>query len=257
MMQTRPMADATLKRGAWPCRTGDPMLKFLPIILAALYALAMWKFSVIRIKRELDETSVQLDDPTLEAMTKRLGRAVDVAHLRANVVDTPAFNGLAAPDGRIFITRGVLDRYRRGHISADEVGSIIAHELGHVALGHHKRRFMDWTGQNAARMALAMVLNRVAPGLGVWIANAAVSLLAARLSRRDEFEADAFAAALMRRAGMKIEAQSSLLRKLEKLAPGSGGAGTVAWLMSHPPTDKRVEAIARLHDRWDGAPAKV
>ena len=44
------------------------------------------------------------------------------------------------------------------------------------------------------RMALATVLNRFLPGLGVLIAGALTTLLAARLSRQDEFEADAYAA---------------------------------------------------------------
>lgn len=224
------------------------MLRFLPILLIAAFALLQWRYSVRRIKRELDAHSAPLDDPTLEAVTKRLGRAVDVPHLRANVTPTDTFNGLAAPDGRIFITRGVVDRYRRGDISADEVGSIIAHELGHVALGHSKRRMMDWTGQNAARVALSMVMNRIIPGIGIWIANGLISLLAARLSRRDEFEADAYAAALMRRAGVDPQAQSSLLKKLEKMSPTNGGA---AWLMSHPPIKRRVKAIEDLHDKWD------
>jgi putative metalloprotease len=224
------------------------MLRALPILLIIAFALLQWRFSARRTKRELDATSTPLDDPTLEAVTKRLGRAVDLPHLRANVVQMDAFNGLAAPDGRIFITSGVVDRYRRGEISADEVGSIIAHELGHVALGHSKRRMMDWTGQNAARVALSMVLNRFIPGVGVWIANMLISLLAARLSRRDEFEADAYAAALMRRAKVDPTAQTSLLRKLEKMNPGQGGA---AWLMSHPAIKQRVNAIDTLHEGWD------
>ena len=224
------------------------MLRFLPILLIAGFALLQWRYSVRRMKRELDQHALPLDDPTLEAVTRRLGRAVDLPHLRANVVPNDAFNGLAAPDGRIFITSGVVDRYRRDEISADEVGSIIAHELGHVALGHSKRRMMDWTGQNAARVALSMVLNRVVPGVGVWIANILISLLAARLSRRDEFQADAYGAALMRRAGVDPEAQATLLRKLERMAPTQAGA---AWLMSHPPIDQRVKAIENLHRGWD------
>jgi putative metalloprotease len=224
------------------------MLKFLPILLLIGFTMLQWRFSVRRTKRELDATSTLLDDPLLEAVTKRIGRAVDVPHLRANVVANEAFNGLAAPDGRIFITSGVVDRYKRGEISADEVGSIVAHELGHVALGHSKRRMMDWTGQNAARLALSMVINRFLPGVGIWIANILISLLAARLSRRDEFEADAYAAALMRRARIDVHAQTSLLRKLKKMHPRQGGA---AWLMSHPPIDQRVRAIDDLHQSWD------
>jgi len=43
---------------------------------------------------------------------------------------------------------------------AAELASVIAHELGHVALGHSRRRMIDFSGQNAMRTALAMVLDQ-------------------------------------------------------------------------------------------------
>ena len=85
-------------------------------------------------------------------------------------------NGLAAPDGRIFLTRGFYEKYRRGEVTAEELASVIAHELGHVALGHTRRRMIDFSGQNAIRVALASVLGRILPGLGVWIANMLTTL---------------------------------------------------------------------------------
>ncbi|NIL97560.1 MAG: M48 family metalloprotease, partial [Planctomycetales bacterium] len=79
-------------------------------------------------------------------------------------------NGLAAPDGRIFITRGFFNKYRAGEVTADELASVIAHELGHVALGHTRRRMIDFSGQNALRTALGMILSRLLPGFGVYVA---------------------------------------------------------------------------------------
>ncbi len=223
------------------------MLKLLPILALVGFALAQWWFSTWRLKRELAERSAPLDHPELEAEVRRLGRAVGIGHLRALVYDVQMFNGLAAPDGRVFVTRGVLEAHRRGEVSTPEVASIVAHELGHVALGHSRRRMLDWTGQSAARWALAVVLGRFLPGIGPWIASWLASLLAARLSRQDEYEADAYAAALMRKAGVEPEAQASLLRKLDRMAPQGA---RIAWLMSHPPSRDRVAAIEALHDGW-------
>jgi hypothetical protein len=45
------------------------MLKFTPILLAILYALAMYRFSVWRTKRELDARSTELADPLLKVLT--------------------------------------------------------------------------------------------------------------------------------------------------------------------------------------------
>ena len=116
---------------------------------------------------------------------------------------------------------------------------------------------VDWTGQNAARVVLGALLGRLIPFIGPWIAVMLTQLVSARLSRRDEFEADAFAAALMRKAGLDAGAQTSLLGKLEKMTPrGSGG---FAWLMSHPPAKTRIAAIERLQAEWDrgGRPPAV
>ena len=54
------------------------MLKFTPILLAILYALAMYHFSVWRTKRELDARSTELADPRLKALTDRLAAALDL-----------------------------------------------------------------------------------------------------------------------------------------------------------------------------------
>ena len=43
-------------------------------------------------------------------MLERLGRAMDLPPIRAHVYEIAPVNGLAAPDGRIFLTRGFLDR---------------------------------------------------------------------------------------------------------------------------------------------------
>ncbi len=140
------------------------MLKFTPILLAILYALAMYRFSAWRTARELDAKSTELADPMLKTLTDRMAAALDLPRIRVHIYEIEPVNGLAAPDGRIFITRGFFKKYRAGEVSADEMASVIAHELGHVALGHSRRRMIDFSGQNALRTALAMVLQPVPAG---------------------------------------------------------------------------------------------
>ena len=225
------------------------MLKFTPILLAVLYALVVYKFSVWNTKAELDRRSAELADPGLRRLTERLARAQGVEKITVYLYDIPQINGLAAPDGRIFITRGFFDRYRSGAVTAEELASVIAHEMGHVALGHTRRRWIDFSGQNAVRTALALFLSRFLPGIGVLIANFLTALVAARLSRDDEYAADAYATALMLKAGLGSEPQKSMFRKLDALAGGRGGAAP-AWMLSHPRTDQRIAAIEANERRW-------
>ena len=225
------------------------MIKFTPILLAVLYALVMYRFSMWRTARELDAKSSELADPVLKRLTDRMAGALEIPRIKVHLYEIEPVNGLAAPDGRIFITRGFFNKYRAGEVSAEEMASVIAHELGHVALGHSRRRMIDFSGQNALRTALAMVLTRFIPGLGGYIANFLTSILAARLSRSDEYEADAYASALLVKAGIGIEAQISLFSKLDALTASRGGA-VPAWLLSHPKTKERVSAIQANEVKW-------
>ena len=225
------------------------MLKLTPILLAVGYGLVMYLFSSWRTKRELDARSSELADRPIMAITDKFAKELGVERIRVNLYEVEAVNGLAAPDGRIFITRGFYNRYKAGEVSAEEIASVIAHELGHVALGHSRRRMIDFSGQNAIRAVLAGVLGRFIPGIGPWIAGMVASLLAARLSRQDEYEADAYASALLVSAGIGIAPQISLFEKLEGLA-GLKGGGAPAWLMSHPKTAERISAIEALEARW-------
>lgn len=225
------------------------MLKFTPILLAILYGVVLYRFSAWRTSKELDAKSTELADPLLRNLTDRMAAALGIERIRVHIYEIEPVNGLAAPDGRIFITRGFFRKYREGLVRADEMASVIAHELGHVALGHSRRRMIDFSGQNALRVGLAMILSRILPGIGVYIANMLTTLVAARLSRSDEYEADAYASALLVKAGIGTDPQKALFGKLEKLT-ASGSGAMPAWLMSHPKTADRIAAIERLEAGW-------
>jgi putative metalloprotease len=225
------------------------MFKFVLLLLPVLYSLAMYRFSAARTARELDQNSTELIDPTLRALTDKMAAALDLPRIKVHLYEIEPVNGLAAPDGRIFITRGFYRKFQNGEVSGEELASVIAHELGHVALGHSRRRMIDFSGQNALRTALAMVLSRFIPGVGAMIANTLTTLLAARLSRGDEYEADEYAAALLTKSGIGTAPQKALFHKLEALTKGAGN-GTPAWLLSHPKTKERIKAIEALETKW-------
>lgn len=225
------------------------MTLWLPLALAVLYAIVSMRFSVWRTQKMLDAQSRPLRDPDLERLTARMAAALDVPEIRVNVFDVDPVNGLAAPDGRIFLTRGFLQKYRQGMVTDTEMASVIAHELGHISLGHMRRRMIDFTGHNAVFFLLTAFLSRFLPIIGVWIANLISTALMARLSRRDEFEADAYASALLIKAGIGTGPQKSLFRKLEALTQNRA-EGIPAWLLSHPRAEERIAAIEANEARW-------
>lgn len=225
------------------------MLKLTPILIAILYGIVMYRVSAWRTAKMLDAQSTELADPILKVLTDRMARALDVEKVRVHIYEIEPINGLAIPDGRIFITRGFYNKFRAGEVTGDEMASVIAHELGHVALGHTRRRMIDFSGQNAVRTALMMVLSRIIPGVGALIANALAGLLAARMSRDDEYEADAYASALLTKAGIGTEPQKSLFLKLEALTKTNSGA-MPAWFLSHPKPQERIAAIEKNEAKW-------
>ncbi len=225
------------------------MLRLVPFILPVILAFAMYHFSAWRTRGLLEAESKPLDDPRLLSVVGRMADALDLPAVRVKVYDVEPVNGLAAPDGQIYLTRGFVDRYRSGLVTAEEMGSVIAHELGHVALGHTRRRMIDVTGQNAVFVVLAATLGRFIPFVGIYVARFLANALAAGLSRRDEHEADAYASALLVKAGIGTAAQKSLFRKLDLLT-GANGAATPQWLRSHPKTAERIAAIEAREARW-------
>ncbi len=226
------------------------MIKAPALLIALGYGLVLWLFSSWRLKRQMDETSTPLRDPGMDEVLRPMADVLEVERIAVHVHEVEPINGMAAPDGRIFITRGFLRKYEAGEVTAQELASVVAHELGHVALGHSRRRLIDFSGQNAIRVVLAGVLGRFLPGIGPWVANTLASMVAARLSRQDEYEADAYASALLVSAGIGTEPQKDMFRKLEQLS-GMKGRGAPAWLMSHPKSAERIAAIEANEMRWN------
>ncbi len=225
------------------------MTKLLPILLPLLLAYAMYRLSAWQTGKHLDRESRPLRDPRLESVMARMAQALEVPRIAVHVYDVEPVNGLAAPDGRIFLTRGFIDRYRQGIVTAEEIASVVAHELGHVALGHTKRRMIDVTGQNAVFLLIATLLSRFIPVIGVFIASYITSILGAGLSRKDENEADAYASALLVKAGIGTAPQKSLFTKLDRLT-GAKGVDIPQWLRSHPKTEERIAAIEAREAQW-------
>ena len=225
------------------------MIKFIPIILPLVYGLVMFRLSAWQLNRTLKRQSSLLADRQLLRPIQLLANALDLESISVSIYEIEPVNGLAAPDGRIFITRGFYDKFTAGEVTEDELASVIAHELGHVALGHSKRRMIDFSGQNALRMALGTLLSRILPGIGGILANLLSNLLMARLSRSDEFEADEYASALMMKSGIGVEHQISMFEKLEQLS-GNNANLQPAWLLSHPKTMQRIKKIQENETKW-------
>jgi len=228
------------------------MIRLLaPFVLLILIAWGSVRLSIGRTRRALDARAQLLVDPALDVELRKLADALGIGRITLRVLPDDSVNGFADADGRIYLTQGFLAARARAEVSDAELASVVAHELGHVAQGHMRRRMIDVAGHNVVLGVAAMLVQRLVPVIGPWLVHHAGAALMARLSRRDEFEADAWAAALLIKAGIGTAPQKSLLSRLGGLAGGGDeGVGGPAWLRSHPPAMERIRAIEANEARW-------
>lgn len=219
------------------------LFKLLPILAMLGWAWYTMRSSEKGLLSDLDRKSTPLDSGPLLSALQRFRMSMGVDDIRVAIYEQDAINGLAAPDGRIVLTRGLFDRYRNGDFTASELAAVIAHEIGHVALGHIDRRKNAWRVEMAAKAAAGVFVPRMLSGIIGAAVRYVSRALHMGLSRRDEYEADAFAVALMQRSGFDPRASVTLLEKLDRM--GDGRSAPIAWLSSHPPNDKRIAAVER------------
>ncbi|MFE3835645.1 M48 family metallopeptidase [Pseudogemmobacter sonorensis] len=228
-----------------------PMI-LIPLAMALISAILITRFNLWKTRQDLTARSRPLNDPQILLQADRLARALDLPRIEVLELDDPEINGFADADGRVFLTRGFVRRHHFGHVSAEELASVIAHELGHVAHGHVKKRMRDATGHTAAQMMSNMLIARFLPFIGPWITARIAETLMALQSREHEYQADAWASALLIRSGIGTGPQKSLFRKLDQLVGRSGADGIPDWMRSHPRTEDRIKAIEANEARWLG-----
>lgn len=228
--------------------------KLFPFLFAAGAMVIWWLVASWQSGSALRRQSRPLQNDQLDALTGRLAEAAGVPRVQVRLLDSPAPNGLATPRGEIYLTSGLFKHYQSGRLTGPEIASVVAHELGHLALGHTKRRVVDVAGAQIAHFVLGGLLSRIIPGLGILLARYLSSLFVAALSRKDEFEADAYATALMIKSGFGEGPQIAMLEKLRSILPRDAVApGGTSWLSSHPAVEERTDAIRQNAARWNGA----
>lgn len=218
------------------------LLKLLPFFLLGFL---LWRMVTAqeRTTRALMRNSTPLSDWEILQPVQAFAKVLEVKGFEVRILEMEQVNGVALPGGEIFISRGLYDKFLGHEVSRDEVAAVIAHEVGHVALGHHKRRLRAWRTETAALAVLWFLMSRLMMGWIGLLAVLGLNLYRSQLSQRDEFEADVFSAQLMSKAGLDASAIIQLLEKLDGWSGGAGPTGPIRWMMSHPSTDERIAHV--------------
>jgi len=172
----------------------------------------------------------------LTDITNRLVMATDRPDesYRVTILNSPVVNAFALPNGRLYVTRGLLALAN----DTSEVAAVLSHEIAHVTLRHASQR-----NEMQARSALIKrvtedVLND-AEQAAVVQSQARSSL--ANFSRSQELEADQTGVKVLARAGFDPYGAPRFLTALDRSAGSSRGDSSSAEMMaSHPSTSERI-----------------
>jgi predicted Zn-dependent protease len=183
-----------------------------------------------------DSARVQAE---IENIVDRLVAASERPDLKyqVTVLNSPAINAFALPNGQLYITRGLIA------LASDkaELASVLAHEMGHVIARHAAIR--EEQAKQAA--VIAHVVNDVLsdPQTGA-LALAKAKLTIAAFSRAQEFEADGIGVGMSARAGFDPFGASRILTGMQRNAEvktASTDPRALDFLSSHPATPERVQ----------------
>jgi predicted Zn-dependent protease len=194
-------------------------------------------------------------DPKLERYVSEVGnRVLATSHLRRpgieeqirntpvtfNILDSPIINAMALPGGYIYVTRGML-----AHLNnEDQLASVLAHEIGHVAARHAARQ--AWQQQIGQGLLLGGALLGQVAGLPAQdilnLGGMAAQMLFLRYSREDELEADKLSAEYASLAGYDPRTVIPFFQTLNRIQEKEG-QGMPNFLSTHPNPGDRIQRI--------------
>ncbi|MCL4116023.1 UNVERIFIED_CONTAM: hypothetical protein GTU68_044524 [Idotea baltica] len=156
------------------------------------------------------------------------------------VVDVNAF---ATPDGSVRVMAGLMDL-----MTDDEILSVIGHEIGHVKLGHSKKRY-----RSAYKISAAKDLVEANTGVGKVlgdeeIGNFVENVANAQFSQTHESASDEYGFKFMVKHGMNYHGMQGAFQKLADLS-ADGGKGSLT--SSHPGSAKRAKRAKEWAHKQD------
>jgi predicted Zn-dependent protease len=164
------------------------------------------------------------------------------------VINSPHVNAMSAPGGFVYVSSGFVRKLP----DEDALAAVLAHEIGHVVKRHgvnaisNAALFGALAGATKEGISIAANNTSSPVNLGALtdmfadsVSGITDKLLTKGFDRKQEYEADLYAAALMQRAGYDPNALVRVLEILEK----STGKDDEGWFATHPAPDDRIDEL--------------
>ena len=158
------------------------------------------------------------------------------------LVNSDVVNAFAVPGCYIYVTRGLVAIVG----SEAELGSVLAHEVGHIVAEHAQRQQRRTIWRTLGVVAVSVTgserLTRLASQAGQYFG--------LRYSRKQEYEADDLSVRYLKQAGYDVFAASDMLAALQRQDAFQADRRGVKdarslpeWALSHPLTERRIERV--------------
>jgi len=196
-------------------------------------------------KQVREEIGLYFETPELRSFVQNMGMAIGKSSdrpdliYRTEIVDTTDFNAFAVPGGFVYVHRGLLERVN----SADELASVMGHEIAHVAARHSASQISKSQLLNVGLFALDVATQGATRSYDPLI-NLGSVLAFSKFSRDDEREADHFGARYVAEAGYNPKASLDVMKQIQKLYEKEPSELEV-WFMTHPATSERIENLTQ------------
>ncbi|HSI41442.1 MAG TPA: M48 family metalloprotease [Xanthobacteraceae bacterium] len=168
---------------------------------------------------------------------------------RVTILNSPAINAFALPNGSLYVTRGLLALAN----DTSELASVLAHEMAHVIANHAAIREDQMKQAVLVSRVISDVVNDSDLG-ALALEKSRISL--ASFSRAQELEADAIGVGISARAGFDPYGASRFLAAMGRQAAlrsstisQTSASDAPDFLSSHPATPERISiAIANARE---------
>lgn len=178
-------------------------------------------------------------EPGQEILNRFAGRLAAQAGfddtISVRVIRGGPINAFTLPGGIMVLYSDLIDRARDG----DELGGVMAHEIGHAVLSHPMKGMARQYGTELLLKALTGGYSDIGT-----LGSGGAMLEALRNGRGFEREADAEGVKLLEGLGLRADGMSRFFGELLKAEPDDPARFAGIW-SDHPPTDERVEATRR------------
>jgi len=197
-----------------------------------------------QVEKELELVADEPMQERIRAIGQRLAAVCDRKELVYSfaVVKDVEVNAFSLPGGYVFLNEGLVKKTAND----DELASVVAHEIAHIAARHAVKRYESSVGSQLVQLA-SLAAGRQG---GSAVRGVGVALQAARLAyaRQDELDADRLAVRYLKAAGFDPKAMLTFLERLHKLDQDKTtylprGIIRPAYARTHPFTSDRIRTV--------------